>query len=1217
MSGKGKGSGAKTRSQRVDSTSSSLEREHGTQVRGPGDNSINANEATTVDEKVDLILSKLRILDVTEAQQVGLSQDFKALERKVTELQTSTEFCHHQVEEMTEKVLRNEDELVKLRLRNTELDDYIRRENLRFFGIQEEEKEDTEQVLRNFISRELEIDAQKIEFQRVHRTRATRKGKPRGIIARFLRFKDREAVRRAGRKLEGKPFSIREDFSQPTLEKRRKLIPVMKRFREENKRAVLVADKLFVDGNRYEPLRHFNTEINESIRETWMTPQVNIDIPGFTYHINSRKQKHARAKRESGGLLVLIRDCLVKCIDIIENDVEDMIWMRLKAGKCGLIQDVYICGIYVAPENSTIYRNRDQDQFELLERFVANFYNKGDIIICGDLNARTGELPDFVVSDSANHIPLPSYYEVDETSVLRKNMDKKVNRFGERLIELCLQSKLRIANGRLGNDLDGNFTCYQPRREIEDTNSNFRGMSTVDYVLASETILPEICEFTTHDLTIHSDHVPLSFTISGSSEYRMSFQHCNVNSAQVNPNVEHLAFCWKEDSRESFVNELNLNKSATFMHAYLNTSYDPDVQGVELATESLLTFLQGTAKNCLSSKLRFGKKREKVNQNRKSWFDNECKSARDRFKHVCKKFRSPTRLKEQEYLNARNSYRKLKRKKKYMAKLKTLADLENSCTTNRNTDKFWAKLKQMQETRSGKPKHISSKITGDQWFEYFTNLAQPPVSNCFDENFHAGVNKELSDFLSHEPHNNDLLDRQITDVELEKALSVLKNSKQPGTDAILNEMLKASNADNQSGFRKYHSTVDNILILKTLIEKMRVEKKKLYVCFIDFQKAFDYVDRAGLFVKLIKSGIKGKFMKVLISMYNSVKYTVKLPGGLSTSFKSDVGVQQGGILSPILFAFFLNDVEDCLNRPPFQGITLGDYNLSCLLYADDSIIVSTSRQGLELLLSRFENYCNSWRLLVNVVKTQVVVFNRDLFSNENDQTDFVFNGQGIKTVTRYTYLGIVFTENGSFKAAFKQLADKASKTIFSVRAALGNELSPKLYMKIFDTKILPILNYAAAVLGNLHVNLLENIQIKWAKFILGVPQHTTNAAILAELGRYPVELGRQLDIIRFWHRTSKLPFDRLSHKALNDVITLGESGKSKWARSIKGVIFNACDQGTLWSNPLSICIGKCISERVQSLKGEYFCEWKKQVFDDNRRNPTQRNKLRTDKSRVE
>ena len=70
-------------------------------------------------------------------------------------------------------------------------------------------------------------------------------------------------------------------------------------------------------------------------------------------------------------------------------------------------------------------------------------------------------------------------------------------------------------------------------------------------------------------------------------------------------------------------------------------------------------------------------------------------------------------------------------------------------------------------------------------------------------------------------------------------------------------------------------TIDNIFVLHGLIRHFINEGKRLYPAFIDFTKAFDYVVRESLWLKLIKSGVRGKILNVIKSMYTSVKSMVK------------------------------------------------------------------------------------------------------------------------------------------------------------------------------------------------------------------------------------------------------------------------------------------------------------------------------------------------------
>lgn len=154
------------------------------------------------------------------------------------------------------------------------------------------------------------------------------------------------------------------------------------------------------------------------------------------------------------------------------------------------------------------------------------------------------------------------------------------------------------------------------------------------------------------------------------------------------------------------------------------------------------------------------------------------------------------------------------------------------------------------------------------------------------------------------------------------------------------------------------------------------ENKTLYVCYVDYTKAFDFVVRENIWLKLIKLGVRGKILKVLRSMYSNVKSRIKVHNSLSDSFICTLGVRQGDCLSPFLFSMYLNDLEETFILNGFQGIDLGMFKLFLLLYADDIVILSNTEDGLQNGLNILKTYCDKWRLVINVNKTKIMIFKK-------------------------------------------------------------------------------------------------------------------------------------------------------------------------------------------------------------------------------------------------
>ncbi len=97
----------------------------------------------------------------------------------------------------------------------------------------------------------------------------------------------------------------------------------------------------------------------------------------------------------------------------------------------------------------------------------------------------------------------------------------------------------------------------------------------------------------------------------------------------------------------------------------------------------------------------------------------------------------------------------------------------------------------------------------------------------------------------------------------------------------------------QFGFKANARTFDNLFILQSLVNRQQY-KKPVYVCFVDFTKAFDYINRYALYYKLIKRGIRGKLLYRVCSMYKKAKCRVKWKSHLGGEIDSKFGVLQGG-----------------------------------------------------------------------------------------------------------------------------------------------------------------------------------------------------------------------------------------------------------------------------------------------------------------------------------
>ena len=87
-----------------------------------------------------------------------------------------------------------------------------------------------------------------------------------------------------------------------------------------------------------------------------------------------------------------------------------------------------------------------------------------------------------------------------------------------------------------------------------------------------------------------------------------------------------------------------------------------------------------------------------------------------------------------------------------------------------------------------------------------------------------------------------------------------------------------------------------------------------------------------------------------------------------------LGLRQGGVLSPLLFNLFIDNINNVFDETCDPVLALGKPR-SHLLYADDLVLISPSQNGLNSCLAKLEVYCHTWQLDVNIKKSKVVIFN--------------------------------------------------------------------------------------------------------------------------------------------------------------------------------------------------------------------------------------------------
>ena len=302
-------------------------------------------------------------------------------------------------------------------------------------------------------------------------------------------------------------------------------------------------------------------------------------------------------------------------------------------------------------------------------------------------------------------------------------------------------------------------------------------------------------------------------------------------------------------------------------------------------------------------------------------------------------------------------------------------------------------------------------------------------------------------------------------------------------------------------------------------------------------------------------------------MYSNIKSCVSQNNEISPFFGSFCGVRQGENLSPVLFSLFLNDLEEFLAAKHNTGIVIDNQTddmftflkIIILLHADDTVILSDDAMSFQKCLDDFNEYCQIWKLKINVSKSKVLIFG----CRNYNAFEFTIGDQTLELVDKYKYLGLYFTKNGSFLTARKHLAEQAQKALHLLYMRINNlDLPIDLQLKVFDHTVLPIMLYSCEIWGMENVQILERIHADFLRRITKTKKSTPHYMLYAELGRHPIDITIKSRMIGFWNRIVTGKNSKISNILYNSLINI-PGHQFKWLSSIRK-IFTETGKVNIW-----------------------------------------------------
>jgi hypothetical protein len=368
-------------------------------------------------------------------------------------------------------------------------------------------------------------------------------------------------------------------------------------------------------------------------------------------------------------------------------------------------------------------------------------------------------------------------------------------------------------------------------------------------------------------------------------------------------------------------------------------------------------------------------------------------------------------------------------------------------------------------------------------------------------------------------------------------------------------------SDEQGGFRAGRGTADLVWLVHEVVQRRKERRQTTFACFIDVQKAYDTVWQAGMFKRLRDVGVRGKVWRLLKWWYSETESVVLVDGEETRPFKLRQGVKQGSVLSPVLYAVFLDGVVAELKQRGL-GVVVEGVWMGAALYADDTVLLAASREELVEMMAVVEEYSRRWRFRVNAAKTKVMVFGekKAVRAEAAKQRAWRMGGGVVEEVEVFKYLGVELALNGKWTVVGERLRKKG-EAVGNLLTGLGGVcqgMGMRMKRRLWEVLGVPVMGYGSEVweVGKGEAEKMEKVQRRVGRQVLGCSQLVADVVVRGELGWVQLKARRDEMKLRFLGRLLRMDEKRAVRKML--AIRLADAnqkgGSSAWCVQVAGLV---------------------------------------------------------------
>ena len=225
----------------------------------------------------------------------------------------------------------------------------------------------------------------------------------------------------------------------------------------------------------------------------------------------------------------------------------------------------------------------------------------------------------------------------------------------------------------------------------------------------------------------------------------------------------------------------------------------------------------------------------------------------------------------------------------------------------------------------------------------------------------------------------------------------------------------------QFGFRRKVGTREAIGTLRVLYEKAIHFGQSTYVCFVDYEKAFDKIDWQKMMKILKIIGLDWRERNAIWELYTNQSAVIQVGQEFTDPVTIGQGTRQGGILSTIVYNVYAQYVKDEALENSADGVKVNGTLIPSIRFADDKAMISNTNAGLQRIMDKLNETGRKYGMKINLKKTKIM----RITHTTNKNIKITIDGKRIEAVEEFKYLGSMITDDGRCATEVKRRIAKA------------------------------------------------------------------------------------------------------------------------------------------------------------------------------------------------